>query len=247
MPKDTSVDIELTVLFDPIHHGVLSVEDWNAKSLQATLKKCELDEVSTKERALVTLVGNRVAMGFNGESSVMDLLQDVASLSRLRTNPQAVFSMACVSTLSNLIVTNASQPDTRTEPRPPAMAKVFYPKVKKSEWRLSSLLEERSRSRKGKALAIMSPHAGLRFSGQTAVDVWSSVEIPKSILVIGPKHTNIGPDWSIAPCSAWNLPNAEPFPADSSLVQSIAERVEGLELDASAHAASMLLKLCYRF
>lgn len=244
LPKDTSVDIELTVLFDPIHHGILGSNDWNAKTIKPTLEKCGLDEVSTKERALVTLVGNRVAIGFNGESSVMDLLQEVANLSRLRTNTQAVFSMACVSSLSNLIVTNASQPDTRTDPRQPAMAKVFYPESKEERTEVVQALLKNAPSReKAKALAIMSPHAGLRFSGQTAVDVWSSIEIPKSILVIGPKHTNIGPDWSIAPCSAWNLPNSEPFPADSSLVQSIAERVEGLELDASAHAGEHAIEV----
>jgi AmmeMemoRadiSam system radical SAM enzyme/AmmeMemoRadiSam system protein B/AmmeMemoRadiSam system protein A len=244
LPKDTSVDIELTILFDPIHHGILSSKDWNAKSILPTLEKCGLDEVSTKERALVTLVGNRVAVGFNGDSSVMDLLQEVASLSRLRTNTQAVFSMACVSTLSNLIVSNASQPDTRSDPRQAAMAKVFYPEGKEERIEMvQSFLKNAPARQKERALAIMSPHAGLRFSGQTAVDVWSSVEIPKSILVIGPKHTNAGPDWSIAPCSQWLLPNSEPFPADSSLVQAISERVEGVELDASAHAGEHAIEV----
>ncbi|MCU0720044.1 MAG: AmmeMemoRadiSam system protein B, partial [Pirellula sp.] len=244
LPENTSVDIELTVLFDPIHHGLLTSDDWNAKVLQSKLAKCELDEVSTKERAVVTLVGNRVAIGFNGESSVMDLLQEVANLSRLRTNVQAVFSMACVSTLSNLLVTNASQPDTRTDPRPPAMAKVFYPEGKEERLEVvQALLKNVPAQEKRAALAIMSPHAGLRFSGQTAVDVWAGVDIPKSILIIGPKHTNIGTDWSIAPCSAWNLPNSDPFLADQSLVRTIAERVEGLELDASAHASEHAIEV----
>ena len=244
LPQNTSVDIEVTVLFDPIHQGVLTTDDWNAKALQSTLSKCELHEVSTKERALITLVGNRVAIGFNGESSVMDLLQEVANLSRLRTNTQAVFSMACVSTLSNLMVTNASQPDTRAEPRQPAMAKVFYPESKEERVEvIQTLLKNAPSNGKHAALAIMAPHAGLRFSGQTAVDVWSSVEIPKSILIIGPKHTNIGTDWSIAPCSAWNLPNSDPFLADQSLVRAIADRVDGLELDASAHASEHAIEV----
>lgn len=244
LPKDTSVDIELTVLFDPIHHGILSSNDWDAKTIKPTLEKCGLDEVSTKERALVTLVGNRVAVGFNGDGTVMDLLQEVASLSRLRTNTQAVFSMACVSTLSRLTVSNASQPDTRTDPRPSAMAKVFYPEGKDERIEMvQSFLKNAPSRQKEKALAIMSPHAGLRFSGQTAVEVWSSVEIPKSILIIGPKHTNVGPDWSIAPCGQWLLPNSEPFPADSSLVRSISERVEGIELDASAHAGEHAIEV----
>ena len=244
LPQNTSVDIEVTVLFDPIHHGVLTSNDWNSRALQSTLPKCELDEVTTKERALVALVGNRVAIGFNGESTVKELLQEVANLSRLRTNTQAVFSMACVSTLSNLLVTNASQPDTRPDPRQPAMAKVFYPESKEERMEaVQSLLKNAPSTDKRAALAIMAPHAGLRFSGQTAVDVWSSVQIPKSILIIGPKHTNIGTDWAIAPCNSWNLPNSEPFLADQSLVRAIADRIEGLELDASAHASEHAIEV----
>lgn len=243
-PENTSVDIELTILFDPIYHGILISDDWKGKTLRETLSKCELDEVSTTERALLTFVGNRVAVGFHGESSTIALLQEVANLSRLRGNPQAVFSMGCISTLSSLLVTNASQPDTRDFPRPPAMAKVFYPESKEERQEvIQSLLKNSPSTEKQKALAIMSPHAGLRFSGQTAVDVWSRVEIPKSILIIGPKHTNIGPDWAIAPCSAWNMPNAEPFMADQELVKAISEKVEGIELDASAHAGEHAIEV----
>ena len=90
--------------------------------------------------------------------------------------------------------------------------------------------------RKGAALAMMTPHAGLRYSGQVAMDVWSKVQLPSTLLIIGPKHTAIGCDWAVSPSHAWELPGGDRWQMDKGLMQRLVDGVEGLELDLAAHA-----------
>ena len=49
------------------------------------------------------------------------------------------------------------------------------------------------RGRKGKAIAVVAPHAGYVYSGAVAGAVFSSVAIPDTILILGPAHRPIGP------------------------------------------------------
>ncbi|MEQ1831195.1 MAG: AmmeMemoRadiSam system protein B, partial [Pirellula sp.] len=122
--------------------------------------------------------------------------------------------------------------------RPPAVAEGFYPS--NPEARRQLVAELKSNVPKGikpkRALALMTPHAGLRYSGQIAMNVWSSVVIPSKMIVIGPKHTGYGRDWAISPSKDWELPGGEKWKTDTELAQKIASGVEGMELDLAAHA-----------
>jgi AmmeMemoRadiSam system protein B len=87
----------------------------------------------------------------------------------------------------------------------------------------------------GQVLAIMTPHAGLRYSGQVAMDVWSRVKLPSTLLMIGPKHTSMGSEWAISPSTAWELPGGQRWLCDTELAKKLVYEVEGLEFDSAAH------------
>jgi AmmeMemoRadiSam system protein B len=88
--------------------------------------------------------------------------------------------------------------------------------------------------------AMMTPHAGLGYSGQQAMDAWKSCLIPETVVIIGPKHTQLGADWAVSPATSWTVPSGhgpEPacFELDTQLSRQIVQRVQGMELDAAAH------------
>ncbi|MEL7338546.1 MAG: AmmeMemoRadiSam system protein B, partial [Planctomycetota bacterium] len=89
---------------------------------------------------------------------------------------------------------------------------------------------------KRSALAIMVPHAGLRFSGRVAADVWRRVQVPDRVLIIGPKHTRDGADWAIAPHDAWQLATSTSIAGDVQTAKELCECLPGMKLDRLAHA-----------
>lgn len=57
-----------------------------------------------------------------------------------------------------------------------------------------------------KAVAAIAPHAGYIYSGAVAGAVFSSIEIPDDIILIGPNHTGLGPTVSVMARGAWEMP-----------------------------------------
>jgi AmmeMemoRadiSam system protein B len=117
--------------------------------------------------------------------------------------------------------------------RPPAVAGTFYPG---SEAEIDRMLEgffSEGKPRSQWSAAIV-PHAGWLYSGKIAADVLSQIEFPKTVIIIGPKHTPGGVDWAVAPHAKWSLPNGE-LDSNQELAKLLSERIPGLELDAGAH------------
>ncbi len=82
--------------------------------------------------------------------------------------------------------------------------------------------------------AAMLPHAGLKFSGAVAAQTLASIDIPNSVIIIGPKHTRHGVPWAVSPHHSWQLPGGE-MAADPELARQLADAIPGLELDSEAH------------
>jgi AmmeMemoRadiSam system protein B len=80
----------------------------------------------------------------------------------------------------------------------------------------------------------MVPHAGLKFSGRIAADVLRRLRIPRTVIVLGPKHTALGMDWAVAPHQTWALPGGE-VESDFMLARKLCQAIPGLEMDAAAH------------
>ena len=53
---------------------------------------------------------------------------------------------------------------------------------------------------------IVSPHAGLMYSGSVAGAVYSSIELPDTFVLIGPNHTGLGAPVSLMTKGEWETP-----------------------------------------
>jgi AmmeMemoRadiSam system protein B/AmmeMemoRadiSam system protein A len=93
----------------------------------------------------------------------------------------------------------------------------------------------RASQRPTECLAIMTPHAGLSFSGTVAAAVWSGVVIPHDVLIVSPNHTGQGAPWAVAPHREWALSQNAVVPANWSFANAIAHGVAGMQVDAVAH------------
>jgi AmmeMemoRadiSam system protein B len=84
------------------------------------------------------------------------------------------------------------------------------------------------------AIGILSPHAGLIYSGSVAGEVYSKIEFPKTFVLIGPNHTGIGTNISLMSSGEWEIPTGV-FPIDEKLSQRIISNVSIISKDSQAH------------
>ncbi len=89
-------------------------------------------------------------------------------------------------------------------------------------------------ARKKSALGILSPHAGLIYSGSVAGAVYSSVELPGTFILIGPNHTGLGAAVSIMSSGQWETPLGI-VEIDESLAAAIRGRSRLIREDDRAH------------
>lgn len=92
------------------------------------------------------------------------------------------------------------------------------------------------------ARILISPHAGLMYSGPVAGAVYSRVVIPETVILIGPNHTGQGPVLSMYPEGTWGIPGGE-IHIDGRLVQTILSRVPQAEVDETAHTREHCLEV----
>lgn len=90
------------------------------------------------------------------------------------------------------------------------------------------------RQQKLPALGIVAPHAGLVYSGPVAGAVYSSIDIPGTIVLIGPNHTGLGAPVSIMPAGEWETPLGR-VKIDGPLASSILSRSKHSHEDQFAH------------
>lgn len=85
-----------------------------------------------------------------------------------------------------------------------------------------------------KAIGIVSPHAGLIYSGSVAGAVYSRIIIPETIVLIGPNHTGLGAPVSVMAKGEWETPLGA-VPIDEQLAASILAGSNHLREDSLAH------------
>ena len=54
--------------------------------------------------------------------------------------------------------------------------------------------------------AVIVPHAGYLYSGQTAGEVFCRVKVPSTALILGPNHRGEGADFALYPEGSWETP-----------------------------------------
>jgi AmmeMemoRadiSam system protein B len=124
--------------------------------------------------------------------------------------------------------------------RPPAVAGLFYPA---DPLRLSADIDEMFRRCEGKAadgraVTIVSPHAGYAYSGQTAAEGFigardGSFDV---VVVISPSHREYFDGVSIYPGGAYSTPLGE-LPVDAALRRALTEDGGPIVVSGAGHGA----------
>jgi MEMO1 family protein len=118
--------------------------------------------------------------------------------------------------------------------RQPAVAGQFYPaRAEALRQQLQQLLPE-PRPEAGKAVAVVSPHAGYVYSGRVAADTLARVEIPELVIILGPNHRGAGKQLAVSGAEAWATPLGE-VPLDLGLRPELLAACPDVALDDLAH------------
>ncbi|OYP30354.1 AmmeMemoRadiSam system radical SAM enzyme [Rhodopirellula sp. MGV] len=229
--------IEFAVLTDCNHHGDLSHADWRG--------------FETAKRAIILTDQRRWAIGYQAGVPLDRVLHQTAHCESFRSPTQA-YSMACCASSDVMFVSTGPKPNDKQSIRQPAVAGAFYPAEDNArEAMVDQLIAAGSDNpQKRDVFAVMVPHAGLRFSGRVAAEVWRRINVPSRVLILGPKHTPDGMDWAVAPYERWMISQTAGLSGDKEMATQLAERLEGFELDSAAHAREhgieVQLPLMYR-
>jgi len=92
---------------------------------------------------------------------------------------------------------------------------------------------ERS-AKKSPALGIVAPHAGFMYSGDVAGAVYSRIEIPDTVILIGPNHTGRGEAVAVMTEGVWSMPMGD-ITIDRELANALCEETVIAKKDSLAH------------
>lgn len=219
--------ITLAILSQLIHHG--------------TAGEFDTREVDPEKRAILTLDSKRWSLAFDTGQRIDDLVTGTLTAERFRRKSTMIYSAKCDSTHSRFAISSSPSAVTQAPERAPAVAGSFYPKRdSEREQLINQILDDLTNQQKSpvhpqQVSAAMVPHAGLRYSGHIAADVWRRIDLPDDILIIGPKHTSDGVDWAVAPHETWALSDSTSLRGNLAFATLLADNVPGMKLDASAH------------
>jgi AmmeMemoRadiSam system protein B/AmmeMemoRadiSam system protein A len=218
---DSNWRIGVTVLHDPAMHG-------NAR-------QPDIRGMAPQSRACILIEGDKTSCVFSPHRTAEDVLAAVLDgVDLLNPLSAGVFSAEAASTENELHYRAVPRAHNDSAPRLPAVAGKFYPASSAELAAMTDAMLSASERRPERWRAVMVPHAGLRFSGRLAAEVFNRVEFPEFVIVIGPKHTRLGADWAVSPHASWSIPGAS-LPADPAVASALVAAIPGLRLDAAAH------------
>lgn len=117
--------------------------------------------------------------------------------------------------------------------RQPAVAGQFYTSdAKQLRIQIERYVGEGGAKRK--ALGIIAPHAGYIYSGAVAGAVFGEVEVPETVVIIGPNHHGRGSRAALYPSGEWLTPLGG-VPINSGLAELMLRNSPLLEEDSIAH------------
>lgn len=217
-----NLTVDLAVLWDPAMH--------------ATVAEPDLDGMDSLTRALLITERGRSAWVFDPSLRPAELLKAAVDLLSIRSpHAASITSLQAITTREPMQIGTSAKPQVGPDVRSPAVAGMFYPAdAGELQKTVDDLFRDDVADREPWSAAMV-PHAGLVYSGRLAADVMNHIDMPDSIIVIGPKHTRLGVDWAVAPHEKWSLPGME-MASDRDMVQQLVRAIPGLELDAAAHA-----------
>ena len=204
-------------------------------AMHGTVADADLGGIVPGDRSILITENVKTGLCYDPQQTPQGLL-DLACKQAQVSSPgtAAIYSLSVQTSESSIAMSTVPRPAAGPQVRPPAVAGTFYPADADE---LSAMLDRclENRMQRPKAWpAVMVPHAGLRFSGHIAGNVFGRVKIPETVIVIGPKHTRLGVEWAVAPNETWSLPGAT-LASDPELARQLAAGIPGLQLDAMAH------------
>lgn len=210
--------------------------------------------VDTKTQAILASSREGFVLAWDKGQSSDSFLNSIVAIPQFQQNAPELMQYRCWTLSDKHAVVSFNQQQSAKSSktgsgdffeRQPALAGRFYPAddpqrdamVEQLVKRASEKYQFNLRSEIGSKslLAIMTPHAGLVYSGEVAAAVWSQIEIPRDVIVISPKHTRLGANWAAAPHNAWRLSNNVIVPGNPELAKLLTQSLDGIELDAAAH------------
>jgi AmmeMemoRadiSam system protein B len=117
--------------------------------------------------------------------------------------------------------------------RQPSVADQFYDgNPTRLHYELGKLIGPIKEARSAKA--IVAPHAGYMYSGAVAGAAYAQVEVPETVIILGPSHTGVGSPAAVMANGAWSMPMGT-VPISGDLAALMVELSDYLEDDAPAH------------
>ena len=117
--------------------------------------------------------------------------------------------------------------------RSPAVAGRFYPESDESLRLAIQELCSPQPSEKKKVIAAVSPHAGYMYSGGVAGETIGQIEIPQTVVLLGPNHTGKGRAVGLS-TATWEMPMGA-VPVDRNFAQDLLTETSYIEEDEVAH------------
>ena len=217
------LQVGITVGVDPCMHG--------------NGDKVDLAGVESANRAIILSDPAHCGFAFDPSQSAAELLKMLRNALPVGSREAPVHSVQTMSSMPAVISVSTPPAMNTAGARPPAVAGRFYPAEDAARRELVQSICKGPTPTQSTPLAVMVPHAGLKYSGQIAAHVWRSIAglDGRTVIVISPKHTVNGVNWSVSPCESWRLSAGTSFASDTELAAKIVEGVQALQLDAGAH------------
>ncbi|MDY0191827.1 MAG: AmmeMemoRadiSam system protein B [Desulfuromonas sp.] len=129
--------------------------------------------------------------------------------------------------------------------RSPIVAGQFYSANRqKLQQEVLTLLGNCSRSQP--ALGVVVPHAGYAYSGATAGATFAQVDVPNTVVLLGPNHRGIGAECAVYNGSSWATPLGS-VNVDTELAAAIIDGVDDMCADNLAHQYEHSLEVMLPF
>ncbi|MCL5674490.1 MAG: AmmeMemoRadiSam system protein B [Candidatus Omnitrophica bacterium] len=125
--------------------------------------------------------------------------------------------------------------------RNPVVSGYFYPGEKHA---LTKMLKSYVgiSGEKEHVKAVICPHAGYVYSGKVAGSVYGKIEMPDSVIILGPNHHGFGEPFAIMKEGVWRTPLGD-VEINKTLAEKILEKSGYLQDDALAHSQEHSLEV----
>lgn len=215
--------IGLSLGFDPALHGFGTQAD--------------LTGVEARTRGVVISDARHCGLAFHPEQTLEQSRDQLRKALPIKSRDAQLHTLRMLSTMPHVVSVAAPTAIVSKGIRPAAVAGKFYPAEDAARRSLIEGLCPQTPPESSTPLAIMVPHAGLKYSGKVAAAVWSRVaELDgRTLVVVSPKHTSGGVNWAVCPFESWRVSKSLSFASDRALADEIAEAVTPIELDSGAH------------